>query len=69
MRRSSLAVWAILVTGFLPLFAQQKAPAIVFDGERHMDLGNVMAGDVLKQVFKFTNKGHSRLEILNVQPG
>lgn len=68
MRRSSLAVWAILVTGFLPLFAQQKAPAIVFDNETR-DLGRVQEGDVLKQVFKFTNKGHSRLEILNVQPG
>lgn len=68
MRRSFLGVWTILVIGFLPLFAQQKAPAIVFDSETK-DLGKVQEGDEIKQLFKFTNKGQGQLEILHVQPG
>jgi hypothetical protein len=56
------------VTGFVPLFARQKTPMIVFDSDTR-DLGKVWEGDELKQTFKFTNKGDGQLEILNVQPG
>ena len=68
MRRSLLIVCAALVTAFLPLFAQQKVPMIVFDNET-MDLGKVWGGDELKRNFKFTNKGDGLLEIFRVQPG
>lgn len=54
--------------GFLPLFAQQKMPAIVFDSELK-EFGKVPEGDDLKQVFKFTNKGEGQLEIIDVRPG
>ena len=68
MRRCLVALCAILVAGFVPLFARQKTPTIVFDSDSK-DVGRVWEGDQLKQIFKFTNKGDGQLEILNVQPG
>jgi len=68
MRRIVFAVWIILSSGFSPLFAQDKSPAIVFDNESR-DYGKVMEGEKLEHVFKFTNKGESLLEIFGVEPG
>jgi hypothetical protein len=68
MRRALLAISVVLIAVFAPLFARQNFPAIVFDSETK-DLGRVPEGEDLKQVFKFTNNGQGRLEILNVQPG
>ena len=67
MKRLLLVICALLTAGILPLMARQKGPSIEFDGITR-DVGKVADGDVIHQVFKFTNKGDATLDILSVTP-
>jgi len=49
-----------------PAAAQENRPAIVFDSVAK-DFGRVIEGETVRHVFKFTNKGKAKLEILNVE--
>ena len=68
MKRWFLIFPAIALTCILPLFAQGKAPTIVFESQTK-DFGKAVEGEVLKHVFKFTNKGNETLEIAKIEPG
>ncbi len=57
------AVAALAMT--LP--AQDKRPVISFDSQVK-NVGKVVEGELIKQVFKFTNKGDATLEIYKVEP-
>jgi len=67
MKRLCLAIMAALMVGVLSLPAQEKVPLIVFDGQTK-NFGKVYEGEILKHVFKFSNKGTATLEILKVEP-
>ncbi len=56
-----------LVLGAVILRAQDKSPAISFEGLTK-DFGKVTEGETLKHIFRFTNKGDATLEIFNVAP-
>jgi hypothetical protein len=53
---------------FLWLFAgiSTKSPTIVFDSV-NKDLGKITQGEVARQVFSFSNKGSSILEIIGIE--
>jgi hypothetical protein len=68
MKRFFLLVCVILASSWLPSPAQDKQPVIVFDSPKK-DVGKVNEGDPIKHVFRFTNKGQARLDILSVEPG
>jgi hypothetical protein len=55
------AVWAIAR-------GQEKGPIIVFPAGQTKDFGKVTAGETLKHIFKFNNKGQAPLQILQVRP-
>lgn len=65
MKRPLLVICALLTAGLLPLIAQQKGPSIEFESTTR-DVSKVSDGEVIHQVFKFTNKGDATLEILSV---
>jgi hypothetical protein len=67
MNRFITIICTLLVAGLLPLLAQQKGPNIEFDNVNRM-VTKAIDGDVISQVFKFTNKGDAQLEILAVEP-
>ena len=67
MRRSTAIICALLTTGFLLLAAQQKGPSIAFESPTR-EVSKVIDGEVIDQVFKFTNNGDSQLDILGVEP-
>ncbi len=54
-----------LTIGLLTHFAQERAPAIVFD-DPVIDFGKIMQGETVKHRFRFSNQGSSNLEILSV---
>ena len=60
-----LSFW-MLTGGPNYLVAQTKAPTIVFEAQSK-DFGKATEGQLLKHVFKFTNKGTATLEILSVE--
>jgi hypothetical protein len=66
MRIAPMAV-LVLMMAFLPVQAQTGGPSIVFDSPTK-DFGKITEGEVIKHVFKFTNKGNSTLEIFKVEP-
>jgi hypothetical protein len=66
MKKLSLFVCIILVLALLPLTAQDKSPAVVFENQV-ADHGTVTEGQVIKHIFKFANKGSAVLEILKVE--
>ena len=66
MKRFSVLACLVLIVAMLPLQAQDKVPVIAFD-HLSKDFGRVTEGQVLKHVFKFTNKGLVPLEILKVE--
>ena len=69
MKQISLTTMTTLLAfAFLPSFAQEKAPLILFDSQTK-DFGKVLVGESLKHSFKFTNKGNATLEIKNVEHG
>ena len=68
MKRWITGLFLMTVVAILPLPGQDKTPTIAFDSQAK-DFGKVMEGEVLKHVFKFTNKGQATLEILKVEPG
>lgn len=67
MKRFCLAAYALLAVGLFPLYAQDKAPIIVFDSQTK-DFGHVTEGETLKHIFRFTNKGTATLDIIKVEP-
>ena len=63
---------AVLVVSILSgiavqLAAQTGGSSIEFDNPIR-DRGKVLQGDIIKEVFAFTNKGNSTLEIFGVEP-
>ncbi|MBZ5496133.1 MAG: DUF1573 domain-containing protein [Acidobacteriia bacterium] len=58
---------ALGAPGLLPLAARQKSPIIEFDSTTR-EVGKVIDGEAINQVFKFANKGDATLEILSVEP-
>ena len=67
MKRFIVIICALLAAGLLPLMAQQKGPSIEFDSVNKV-VSKVTDGEIITQVFKFTNKGDAQLEILAVEP-
>ncbi len=67
MKRFGFVAFAMLGAAFFPVHAQEKAPQIVFDNQTK-DFGKVTEGELLKHVFRFTNKGNATLEIIKVEP-
>jgi hypothetical protein len=68
MKPSFLVFCVLILIGTLPVQAQQKSPAIEFDSITKELSKIVYDGEVISEVFKFTNKGNATLEILNVEP-
>lgn len=66
MKRFGVLAGIVLIVAMLPLQAQDKAPVIAFD-HLSKDFGKVTEGQVLKHVFRFTNKGPVPLEIFKVE--
>ena len=62
---SAILIW--IVAGMVSVHGQAKKPSIVFDSIIK-DAGKVTQGEMVKQVFTFTNKGSGTLEIMSVQP-
>ena len=59
---------SVLVLTFASLtnvVGQEKGPSIYMENSSR-DLGKVTQGEVIKQVFTFSNKGSKTLEILDV---
>ncbi len=67
MKRSAAVLGTLLAMGLLPLAARQKGPSIEFDNPTK-SVSKVIDGEVINQVFKFTNKGDAQLEIMSVEP-
>ena len=67
MKRLLPVLVVFLMAGLLALGSAVKAPSIVFDSTSR-DFGTVTEGEILKQVFTFSNKGDATLEILKVEP-
>lgn len=67
MKRFCLAMRALLAASFFPPGAQNKVPAIAFDALT-WDFGNVIEGEALRHIFRFTNKGTATLRIFSVAP-
>lgn len=61
---TAILIW--LIAG-MPVSGQAKKPSIVFD-RLAKDAGTVTQGEIVRQVFAFTNKGSGILEIARVQP-
>jgi len=62
MKRFSLLLSVTMVAGVVSLLALENAPSIAFESSTK-DFGKITQGQVLKHVFKFTNKGSGTLEI------
>ncbi|PYU96230.1 MAG: hypothetical protein DMG08_02770 [Acidobacteria bacterium] len=62
MKRFSLLLSVTMVAGVVSLLALENAPSIAFESSTK-DFGKITQGQVLKHVFKFTNKGTGTLEI------
>ena len=62
MKRFSLLLSVTMVAGVVSLLALENAPNIAFESNTK-DFGKITQGQVLKHVFKFTNKGTGTLEI------
>ena len=62
MKRFSLLLGVVMAAGVVSLRALENAPTIAFESNTK-DFGKVTPGQVLKHVFKFTNKGTGTLEI------
>ncbi len=56
-----------LVLAICTCFAQERTPSVVFE-KPSQDLGKVTQGEIVRHVFKFTNKGDATLEITKVEP-
>ncbi len=68
MKRFCPACILILAVAALPpIYAQSRAPSIHFESETR-EFGRVTEGELLKHVFRFTNKGTAALEIFSVEP-
>jgi hypothetical protein len=62
---SALLVWLWIA---LPIAGSQaRMPAISFDSLSR-DLGKVLQGEAIRQVFAFSNSGSGTLEIKGVEP-
>jgi hypothetical protein len=68
MKPSIPVICVLILAWILPLQAQQKGPAIEFDSITKELSKIVYDGEVINQIFKFTNKGDATLEILKVEP-
>jgi len=62
-----ICLLGIAALGILPAGAQIKAPQVSFDAPAK-DFGKVTAGETLRHVFQFTNRGQAVLEIFQVRP-
>jgi len=62
MKRFSLLLSVTMVAGVVSLLALENAPSIAFESSTK-DFGKITQGQVLRHVFKFTNKGTGTLEI------
>ncbi len=67
MKQVSVFYCLVLLLGMIPLLGQDKVPVISFESVTK-DFGKVTEGEVLKSVFKFSNKGAAPLDILKVEP-
>jgi hypothetical protein len=56
----------IIIVCLLNAAVQGNRPSIEFDF-LSKDFGNVIQGQVIKQVFQFTNKGEGLLEIIDTE--
>ena len=60
-----LLAWILAIAAHV--FGQTKEPYIYFENI-DADFGAVRQGEILRQVFRFTNRGSGTLEILRVTP-
>ncbi len=60
----AIVLFVILTTSTVA--AQSKGPVIEFQ-KTNVDLGTVIQGEAIKQVFDFVNKGGATLQILDVE--
>lgn len=67
MIRFCLAAYSALALSAGIPGAQQRTPGILFDAPVK-DFGKVYAGEILVQVFNFSNRGDAILEIAEVRP-
>ena len=67
MKQVGILACFLLIAAVLVISAQDKPPVIEFDS-LSKDFGKVTEGQVLRHVFRFTNKGAATLEILKVEP-
>ncbi len=67
MKRHIGLTLAILFLGIIPAAGQGEAPNISF-ARQTRDFAKVTAGETLRHVFNFTNKGNAVLEIFQVRP-
>ncbi len=65
MKRLLFLILIVLAVAMPPLAAQGKGPNIAFDSITH-NVGKIPEGDMIRDVFKFTNKGNATLEIISV---
>ena len=66
MNRLALLSLGLFLAAAPAAVAAPNGPMIVFDSPSK-DFGKVTEGQVLKHIFKFTNKGTATLEILNAE--
>ena len=56
-----------LLAGLATVVGQARIPSIAFDSVSK-DIGKVVQGETIKQIFTFTNKGTGTLEIKSLEP-
>jgi len=61
----TVLVWILAIATHV--FGQTKEPLIYFE-HTSADFGTVRQGEILRQVFRFTNRGSGTLEILRLTP-
>ncbi len=66
MKQYGVLACAVLTLAMMTIQAQDKTPVISFENT-NKDFGKVTEGQLLKHIFRFTNKGSVQLEILKVE--
>jgi hypothetical protein len=66
MKQFGVLACVVLILAMMTIQAQDKTPVISFDNTSK-DFGKVTEGQLLKHIFRFTNKGSVQLEILKVE--
>jgi hypothetical protein len=66
MKQFGVLACVVLILAMMTIQAQDKVPVISFE-KTSKDFGKVTEGQLLKHIFRFTNKGSVQLEILKVE--